>query len=591
MPGNTRTLTIKWVGDTSSVEKSAKKTSGALGKVGQIAAGYLTGSAVQAGAQKLVGFLEDSTKAAMDDQKSQAILAQTMRNTVGAHKEQIAAVETYIGKVADATGVTKDKLRPAYQTLLRGTHNVTQANSALRLAMDVSAGSGKDLGAVSLAMTKAFMGNAGGLGRLGIKVKQVIPDTKALATAQRGQKTALESLAEAIKKHGANSDQARKAQEKYKLATDKVTEAHKKTKKEALTTQAVMKSLAQTFGGDEAKAADTSAGKMARLNERFHEVKVSVGNELLPVLLVVEDWLLNKLPKAIGVAVQWFQKEWPKIYDAIRPFVAFIKQTVTNVTLIVKGLILFFQGFIQFIRAVFTGQWGKAWQGIEKMFSGFVGIIKGLLKELWDNLVLQIRTAGKLLLAAFVAVWSWVINSVETMISRTVSDFAALPGKIGSALWGALGSLLSTAASFGSSVGSSIWGGITGALKGIGSALAGVIKGALNAVLRVWNDLDIGLHIKSYGIGPLKTPAIDINDLIPDVPLLGTGGITIGSGLAYLHPLEAVVPLGAGGGIGGNTYNINVAVAPGGSPADTGKAVVTAIRAYELRNGHSWRAS
>lgn len=42
---------------------------------------------------------------------------------------------------------------------------------------------------------------------------------------------------------------------------------------------------------------------------------------------------------------------------------------------------------------------------------------------------------------------------------------------------------------------------------------------------------------------------------------------------------------------GGNTYNINLAVAPGVHPAETGEAVVKAIRAYEQRSGTAWRSS
>ena len=46
----------------------------------------------------------------------------------------------------------------------------------------------------------------------------------------------------------------------------------------------------------------------------------------------------------------------------------------------------------------------------------------------------------------------------------------------------------------------------------------------------------------------------------------------------------------SGGGVS-NTYSITVNVAPGGDPAATGKAVVDAIRAYERRNGRSWRGA
>jgi hypothetical protein len=40
---------------------------------------------------------------------------------------------------------------------------------------------------------------------------------------------------------------------------------------------------------------------------------------------------------------------------------------------------------------------------------------------------------------------------------------------------------------------------------------------------------------------------------------------------------------------GGDTYIVNVNVTPLASPADTGRAVVAAIREHEKRSGKGWR--
>jgi hypothetical protein len=66
--------------------------------------------------------------------------------------------------------------------------------------------------------------------------------------------------------------------------------------------------------------------------------------------------------------------------------------------------------------------------------------------------------------------------------------------------------------------------------------------------------------------------------------------------LAILQAGERVIPAGhstggTGSGGGSATFNISVNVAPGGSPAETGAAVVDAIRSYERVAGQSWRAS
>jgi len=261
MAGDTRTLTIKWLGDTSSVEKSAKSASGALGKVGTIAAGAFTGTAMLQGAEQLVGFLGDSTKAAIEDEASQRTLAKTLENTAHATHGQVDAVEKYISRTQAATGVTDDELRPAFANLVRGTHDVNKAQGLMQTALDVSAGSGKDLGTVTMAMSKALNGNVGALARLGIKVKQTVPDTKALAAAQRNVMHAQAAYNEAVKKYGPNSSQAATAMSKLADSNAKLKDAQTKVKKTTLDATTLMRELNKTYGGQAAAAANTSAAR------------------------------------------------------------------------------------------------------------------------------------------------------------------------------------------------------------------------------------------------------------------------------------------------------------------------------------------
>lgn len=75
----------------------------------------------------------------------------------------------------------------------------------------------------------------------------------------------------------------------------------------------------------------------------------------------------------------------------------------------------------------------------------------------------------------------------------------------------------------------------------------------------------------------------------PTVALIGEAGPEM---LVPLHKMpgnQALPSRISGGGVGGNSYAISVSVAPGGSPADTGRAVVEAIKEYERRAGSSWR--
>ena len=76
-------------------------------------------------------------------------------------------INSFITKLAESTGVMKEQLFPAFETLVRYTNDSKKAQDLLNLSLDISAGTGKDASAVALALGKAYGGNTVALGRLG----------------------------------------------------------------------------------------------------------------------------------------------------------------------------------------------------------------------------------------------------------------------------------------------------------------------------------------------------------------------------------------------------------------------------------------
>ena len=126
----------------------------------------LAGIGVGLGLAALTNQLKAAGKAAAQDAKSQGLLALALRNTVGATNEQIAAVETQITKFQNLSSIADDNIRPAFSRLVVATGDITTATGLMSLALDVSAGTGKDLNAVSSALAKAHGGQATALNRL-----------------------------------------------------------------------------------------------------------------------------------------------------------------------------------------------------------------------------------------------------------------------------------------------------------------------------------------------------------------------------------------------------------------------------------------
>jgi hypothetical protein len=110
----------------------------------------------------------DGVKAAMEDQAAVAALATTLDNLKLSHDTE--EIEAFIYELERAYGVADTELRPAYDRLVRSTKDTEEANRALKIAMDISASTGKSLETVTDALGRAYDGNTVSLGRLGLGI-------------------------------------------------------------------------------------------------------------------------------------------------------------------------------------------------------------------------------------------------------------------------------------------------------------------------------------------------------------------------------------------------------------------------------------
>jgi len=228
-----RDLVVRIVGDAKGMTAATKQAETGLASfekgLGKVQAALT--SAFAGG--MLVKFAKDSAQAALEDQRAQERLAKTLRNVVKANDEQVGAVERSIAKMESQFAVADDQLRPAFETLVRATKDVGQAQSLMQLALDVSAGSGKGLQEVTVALVKAMGGQMRGLKDLGINVKTATGDTASFADVQ--------------------------------------------------------KQLMEMFTGQAAEAADSQTGRLKALGIQYDNLKESVGTALLPVLMQLAD--------------------------------------------------------------------------------------------------------------------------------------------------------------------------------------------------------------------------------------------------------------------------------------------------------------
>jgi hypothetical protein len=121
-------------------------------------------------AQRLARSGFNAAKAFAQDDKAARVLTQSLDNLGLAFADP--SVKNFIADLEKQFGVLDDQLRPAFQRLLTTTGSVTQAQSLLRTALDLSAASGADVVSVAGDLSKGYVGQTRALAKYGIGLTQ-----------------------------------------------------------------------------------------------------------------------------------------------------------------------------------------------------------------------------------------------------------------------------------------------------------------------------------------------------------------------------------------------------------------------------------
>lgn len=124
------------------------------------------------GTYQILAFSKKAINAFAADERAAKSLAVQLENTGNAFR--ISEVEDYIFSLQQLYGVLDDQLRPAFQTLLNATGSVTLSQRALETALNVSAGTGRDLSTVVAAIAKGAAGSTTAITRLGTGLDKTV---------------------------------------------------------------------------------------------------------------------------------------------------------------------------------------------------------------------------------------------------------------------------------------------------------------------------------------------------------------------------------------------------------------------------------
>jgi hypothetical protein len=345
-------------------------------------------------------------------------------------------------------------------------------------------------------------------------LSRLVTQTHDVAKAQELAALAMDISAATGKPLASVTEALAKAAGGSTTALGKLSPELKDMMKNGLDAEGAMSVLTDTFGGAAQTAADTAQGQFKRLGVALAETKESIGAALLPAIEAVLPFLT-----AMGA---WAADN-------------------STVFLVVAGVIGGIAAAIVITNAAMT-----AWAAATTAFTAIQSVF---------NAVMAANPVVLFALAIAGLVIGLVIAYKKFDAFRNIVD----------AVFGAIKA------------------GIKGGMDAITTYLSfvmGVYKAIFNGIATLWNST---IGKLSFSV-PKWVPGLGGKGFdVPNIPMLAAGGIVTSPTLAMIGERgpEAVIPLtgpNAGGGMGGNTVNINV---NGGDP----QAVVQALRTYMRQNG------
>lgn len=138
---------------------------------------------------------------------------------------------------------------------------------------------------------------------------------------------------------------------------------------------------------------------ITQIIEAVLPVVINLLNTLLPIFTTIIEAILPPLSALLQALI-------PVIQLVAEVLASVLGSALQSISTIVQNVMQMFQGLIDFITGVFTGNWTQAWNGIRNIFSGAVGglgeIIKGPLRAVVSAVNTVIRGLNK------VSVPDWV---------------------------------------------------------------------------------------------------------------------------------------------------------------------------------------
>ncbi len=561
MADTKKTVTAYIAGDATGYKRAMSEAEHHTGKTGSVMHGVFTGIGIAAtglaveGIGKVIDFLAESSKAAMDDEVVTTRLTTALRDNVKGFTGTAQAMDD-ASAAARKLGFSDDEAKASLARLVTVTKDTKQSQADLAIAEDLARAKGIDLAAATDIVVKAQNGNLGALKKLGIVVPAVTTNVDELK---------------------ASHDKFTPAQLKAAQAADKQASA-----------TAALAAIHKAAQGQAEAYAGTMKGSMAVAGAQVEEIMEKLGGTLNQMVAAVLPPLLAGLEVVAG----WFGQ----LVAAVQPFIPVVQELVGQAFTALVDAFAQIDAAIQPLMPVLKRLAGEYlstlvtwWSAVAKVITETVipvvvrivnavlppltAALRWLANDVLPSVADAFRFIASHVLPLVTSAVGWITKNVlpplgaafDWVVKNVLPPVTAAFGWIAKNVLPALGTgfalltdhvipaIANAFQAVGSVVGK-VFGAVTGTVKSAINTVIGIINGMIRAI----DSVQIHVHIDPPD--PLPKISFDWNGVgIGQLPYLHAGGIVPGTPgsdvLAVLQAGERVVARGASGG-GGVTVNI-----------------------------------
>jgi len=220
----------------------------------------------------------------------------------------------------------------------------------------------------------------------------------------------------------------------------------------------------------------------------------------------VVDWIV----KTFGpVIVETFNGVFNQIKNIVKLIIDIVGSLIGAFSGIISGIRQIFNGLIDFVAGVFTGNWSRAWEGIKSIFNG----VKTAISSVWDGIKGIFGSILSYVGSTFKNAWNTAWNAVKSIFSNIFNSLKGIASSVFNSISGTISWVVDRIKSTIS--------GIKNTFSGVFNSLYSIIKAPLNNVISAINNSLGKIRIDI----PWWVPGIGGRTFsVPKIPYLAQGG-------------------------------------------------------------------